>query len=440
MKIPKIKVTRLLVSIMICFSLLVGNIFIPSTVAEAAAKKASISATKLTIPVGKLDSKVCWNVNTNIIWNISKAEKLTVNNKVKGATYKFTSSDTKVVQIGKNGGYLTGLKSGSATITCTQTYKKKNTTVGKCKVTVKNAVLTVNDYDNTYGIGRAGFNLTYLNSGLEPLFSIQYRNPDATYTLTSDSKDFSIIEIKNDASLAKKITDNKDYLAALEDCIGSNYFYGYQFTAQKAGSYTITVKETYNKKTKTLGSFKVEIKEPSISEPKVDLLLGDYLPVFDLLNYGNSDTVYHFDIKDLDETNLDNNILNFYRVEGGSLYLYANKTGTTEVTISEGSEDVTVIGTVTITVSEAPCVGIEVDSNEFTTFVYSDFFYINYRIKPWKTTDKVTIESDNPEVLKVEYDDEEEGWDYIPLKVGTANITIKCGDQSVVCKVNVEEF
>lgn len=434
MKSPKIKATRVLVLMMMCCALLVGYLFVPSTVAEAAAKKATISATKLTIPVGKLNSKVCWNSNS---WEISKAEKLTVKNKVKGATYKFTSSDTKVVQIGKDG-YLTGVKAGSATITCTQTLKNKNTTVGKCKVTVKNATLGTSDFDNTFAIGSSGYDLSYHYIGMDPLFHISYRNPDATYTLTSDSKDFTIKEVKNDASMVKNVTDSKEYQVAIKDYIGSRYFYGYEFTAQKAGSYTITVKETYNKKTKTLGSFKVEIKDPSISEPKVDLLLGDYLYVFDLLNYEKM-IMYYFDIKDYSDTNSENNVLEYYRTEDDSLYLYANKVGTTEVTVREGSEDGTVIGTVTITVAEAPCVGIEVDSNEYTAYVDDEYFYINYSLNPWNTTDKVSIESDNPDVLKVEYNEAEAYWFYTPLKAGTANITIKCGNQSAVCKVTVEE-
>ncbi len=434
MKSTKIKATRVLVLMMMCCALLVSYLFVPSTVAEAAAKKATISATKLTIPVGKLNSKICWNSST---WEISKAEKLTVNNKVKGATYKFTSSDTKVVQIGKDG-YLTGVKSGSATITCTQTLKNKNTTVGKCKVTVKNATLGTSDYENTFAIGSGAFDLAYLYIGMDPLYHIKYRNPNATYTLTSDSKEFTIKEVKYDASMVKEVTDSKEYQVAIKDYIGSRYFYGYQYTATKAGSYTITVKETYNKKTKTLGSFKVEIKDPSISEPKVDLLLGDYLFVFDLLNY-EKEIMYYFEIKDFDETNQENNIIYHYETKDGLLYLYANKTGTADVIIREGTEDGTVIGTVTITVSEAPCVGIEVDSNEYKTYVGDDYFYIDYSLKPWDTTDKVTFESDNPDVLKVEYNESEDYWFYTPIKTGTANITIKCGDQSAVCKVTVEE-
>lgn len=435
MERQKISVTRLLVFMALCCVLLAGNFIMPGAIAESATKKTSISATSMTIPVGKMDGKVYWNKNS---WELSNAQKLTVKNVVKGATYQFTSSDTKIVTISKDGGYLTGVKAGSATITCTQTYKSKKTTVGKCKVTVKNAAITVSEYENVFSVGSGGFDLSYYYAALEPLFQITYRNPNATYSLTSDSKNFSIKEIKNDASKVKEVTDSKEYQSVLKDFIGSKYFYGYQFTAKKAGTYTITVKETYNKKTKTLGSFKVIIKDTSISEPNMDLLLGNYLDVFNLVNYTKADTNYYFEVKDYDKANDDNNVLQL-RQNGSALYLYANKTGTAEVTVKEGSEKGAVIGTVKITVSEVPCESIIVDSYEYTTYV-DGYFNIYFDLEPWDTTDKVTIESDNPDVLKVEYDELYDSWTYQPLKVGEANITIKCGNQSVVCKVEVEEW
>jgi hypothetical protein len=435
MEKQKIKVTKLLVFMALCCALLVGNLLIPSQAAEAATKKAAISATKLTIPVGKIESKVNWNIN---IYEISTAQKLTVKNAVKGATYQFTSSNSKVVKISKDGGYLTGLKAGSATITCTQTLKGKKTTVGKCAVTVKGAKLAINDYDNVFPVGSGQYDLTHYFSAMEPLFAITYRNPNATYTLSSSNKNFSIKLVKNDASKAKSLSDDKYYQTELKNYIGSRYFYGYQFTAKKAGTYTITVKETYNKKTKNVGTFKVVIKDTSISEPEVNMLLGNEMNVFSLVNYTKANTMYYFVIKDYDEANEANNILTFKQY-GSELYLYANKTGTAEVTVREGSEKGKEIGTAKIVVAEAPCTGITVDE-EYSTYVDDSYFYIPFDLEPWDTTDKVTIESDNTKVLKVEYDQEYGEWKYTPLKVGEANVTIKCGDQSVVTKVVVEEW
>lgn len=257
MKTQKIKFTRLLVLMALCCALIAESLFIPGTVAGAATKNATISETEMTIPIAKIDSKLYWNVNE---YELSKAQKpLTVKNAVKGATYQYKSSDTKVATIDKEGGYLTGLKAGSATITCTQIYNNKKTTVGKCEVTVKNAGLTVNDYENEFSVGKGGYDLTHYFACSEPLFNITYRNPKATYTLTSDSKNFSIKSIKYDASMVKDLASDKDYQTVVKDYIGKRYIYGYQYTATKAGTYKVTVKETYNNKTRTLGSFKVII-------------------------------------------------------------------------------------------------------------------------------------------------------------------------------------
>ena len=435
MKTSKSKVTQFLAAIALCCALIIGNLFVPGSAVEAATKKTTISATSMTIPVGKLDSKVYWNDSP---WERSNGQKLTVKNAVKGATYQYTSSNTKVVTINKNGGYLTGAKAGSATITVTQTYKKKKTTIGKCKVTVKNASLAVSSYGNEFSVGDGGFDLLSLYGYSDPLFNIAYRNPKATYTLTSNSKDFSVKEVKYNAATAKEVTDYKEYQEILENFIGDGYFYGYQYTAKKAGTYKITVKETYNKTTRTLGTFTVVIKDVSITEPKVELLLGNYMNVFDLISYEEADKVYYFNIKDYDEANLDNNAVDLIEYDS-YLYLYANKVGTAEVIITEDSENGPVVGSVTVNVAEAPCQSITLESQEYTAYVGDEYFSIYYELNPWDTTDKVTIESDNPEVLKIEYDEEYEFWEYTPLKAGEANVTIKCGSQTAVCKVIVEK-
>ncbi len=435
MKKQKIKVTQLLVLLSLFFALVAGDVILPGAAAEAATKKTAISATEMTIPVGKMDSKVYWVKDS---YGIDSGKKLSVQNPVKGATYQFTSSNTKVATIGKSGGYLTGVKAGSATITLTQTLKSKKTTIGKCKVTVKKASLSVNEYDNEFAIESGKYDLAYYYNGYEPLYGIAYRNPGATYSVTSSSDNFTIKEIKYDASKVKEMTDQKEYQSMLKEYIGSGYFYGYQYTAKKAGIYTITVKETYNKKTTTLGSFKVEVKDPAIAEPKQNILIGSSVYALSLVNYTKADTNYYFEIKDYDEVNQDNNVLRFIQNDS-TLLLYANKIGTVDVTVKEGSEQGPVIGTVTFVVAEAPCEGITVEP-EFSTYVGDDYFSVYYDLEPWDTTDKVTIESDNSEVLKVEYDQESESWVYTPLKVGEANVTIKAGNQSATTKVIVEEW
>jgi hypothetical protein len=436
MKNQTLRFERNIIVLVLSLLIMTVSFIIPETAANAATKKPSI-AKEMAIPIGKMDSKVCWNINS---YEIETAKKLTVLNKVKGATYAFTSSDTKVATISKDGGYLTGLKAGSATITCTQTLKNKKTTVGKCKVTVKKPVLKINkDTDNVFAIGSEGFNLLSFYNAMDPLYHIEYRNQNATYSLSSNSKDFTIKQVKCDASTAKDATDWDEFVNELKNYIGDRYFYGYQFTAKKAGTYTITVKETYNKKTVTLGSFKVIIKDACIASPDIDLLLGNNMNVYSLVDYKKADTDYYYSIENFDEANIENNPVVFYEDEN-DLILFGNKVGSAKVTVREGSEKGALIGTVTVTVAESPCQEIILDEKEFTAYVGDEYFNIYYDLDPWDTTDKVTITSDNPQVLKVEYDEDEMSWNYQPLETGTANVTIQCGNQSVICKVTVEEW
>ncbi|HWT73796.1 MAG TPA: Ig-like domain-containing protein, partial [Mobilitalea sp.] len=375
MKKPKIKALRLLAFLALCCAIMVGSNLISSSVAEAATKKASISATKMTIPIGKIDSKIYWNTNIYLVENM---QKLSVKDKLKGATYKFTSSDTKVVKISADGSSLTGLKAGSATITCTQTYQKKSTVVGKCKVTVKAASLEINSNtsDIQYPIGTFEYDLLSYYACADPLFNIVYRNPDAKYTFTSSSKDLTVKEIKYDASKVKDLDVEAAFQEEIKSYIGSSYIYGYQFTAKAAGTYKVTVKETYNKKTKTLGTLTIVVNDTSIAQSEMDLLLGKYYVVFDLLSYPRNDINYYFEIKDYDTVNTENNVLDLYE-DGGSLYLYAKNPGTTEVNIYENSEGGTLVGTVTVNVKELPVESISLYSNELTTYVGDENFYID---------------------------------------------------------------
>ncbi len=59
-----------------------------------------------------------------------------ISNKVKGSTYKWTSSDKKVVKVSSKG-VLTTVGGGTATVKCVITYPTKKTKTLSCKVTVK---------------------------------------------------------------------------------------------------------------------------------------------------------------------------------------------------------------------------------------------------------------------------------------------------------------
>ena len=180
------------------------------------------------------------------------------------------------------------------------------------------------------------------------------------------------------------------------------------------------------------------IKDTVLSETELDLLLGNYLSASSMLEYRKENTEYYCIIEGYDEENIANNVLLMEESEY-DLNLYANKTGTAKVTFREGSKNGALIGTVSITVKEAPCQEIILEEDEITAYV-DGYLDLSFELKPYDTTDKVTITSDNPKVLKVEYDEDYNSWSYTMLKVGTANLTIQCGNQSAIVKVTVEEW
>lgn len=139
------------------------------------ASKPSIEA-KMTIGTGSLVG------NFDFYSPVNDKYVLEVSNAVKGATYSFTSSNAKIVSVKGSGtkAFLTGLKAGTATITCNQKLKGKTTKVGTCTVTVKNATV----HQDTIPELPLG---TYSGKGA---LEILYRNNDATYTYVSNSKNF----------------------------------------------------------------------------------------------------------------------------------------------------------------------------------------------------------------------------------------------------------
>lgn len=94
---------------------------LPTVDASAAAKKPSLSAKTKTVTVGK-------------------TIKLTVKNKVKGSTYKWSAKNPKIVRVSQKG-VVRGLKAGKTSVVCQVKTAKKNYKLA-CTVTVKNAPKT----------------------------------------------------------------------------------------------------------------------------------------------------------------------------------------------------------------------------------------------------------------------------------------------------------
>lgn len=192
---------------------LVGTLVVSSVpVANvSAATKATLSTKKVTISLGK-----------------QTKSSFTIKNQIKGAKYTFTTSNKKVLKVSSKG-ILTGVKAGTAKITVQQKYKKKVTKVGVVKVTVKKAsAVSSKTKTYTYGRGKASVKLSDY---------VKNPSPDAKYQLVSSNT-----KIANTVTLQAK----KDYVGTLN--------------LKAVGSVTYSVKETYQKKTRTICKFKVTVK------------------------------------------------------------------------------------------------------------------------------------------------------------------------------------
>lgn len=212
-------------------------ILVPATSAEAAAKKPAISAKSMSIPVGKLSNKTEWFYHKNYTDAYHKGEKLTVKNKVKGAKYTFTSGNSKVAAIAKEGGYLTGVKPGSATITCTQTLKGKKTVVGKCKVTVVKSSVDRGCLPEEFMLGKGTYDPGYTG------FLLRYRNPQAKYTFTADKKGLTVKERKYTQAQNQAFARKGEYDKIRPIC--GSYAYLQEVTATQPGTYTVTVNRIF---------------------------------------------------------------------------------------------------------------------------------------------------------------------------------------------------
>lgn len=230
-----------------------------SVTAEAKAKKAKLDKIG-SIPVGKTGRHNAFRTKKEGTPYFDA--NAVVLHKAKGAKYSFKSSNTKVVKVDKKG-ILTGVKPGKAKITAYQTLKKKRTKVGTQSVTVKSSSFYVsNNKDATWIAGdgksharaletdQGGVSVgqaTYYN-----ILGLLFRNYDADYTFTTSDPENLTIAMKDESEEGW----NGDY--------GWKYSADvYDVTAKKAGTYQVTVTETYKGKTRDLGTHDLTVFETS---------------------------------------------------------------------------------------------------------------------------------------------------------------------------------
>ncbi|AEY66963.1 hypothetical protein [Clostridium sp. BNL1100] len=386
--------------IFICM-LLVMTMILPAglatNVANAAAAKPSIQA-KVTIGAGSIVSSFDY---------YSKDDKYTlkVSNSVKNATYSFTSSNNNIVKVKASGttAYLTGVKAGSATITCNQKLSGKTTKVGTCTVTVKNSTVS-QDFVPVVPMGTSAPN--------EPI-EFSYRNNDATYTYVSNNKNFAM----------------KESLSQFDGM----YFIKHSLTAKAPGTYSVTVKETYNKITRTVGTIKFTVKKATMSgDASVDL--GSPIWAFELMNNYRSDVNYLF-------ISEDEGIVDLYS-ENKSVYFKGLKVGTTTVTIYENTatpDKNKLVGTCKITVKEVVLEDLECDFDATELYVGDDPVRLYISKDPYHAPGTITVTSSDTKVVTVSEPDEEGICLISPVGAGTATITITCGDIKKTEEITVYE-
>ncbi len=388
---------KVLVCLVLLASLLLPSGFAANPV-QAAAKPAIVA--KMIIGTGS-------TVDSFDYYSKENKYTLSVSNADKKATYTFTSSNTKVLTVKASGAkaVLTGLKAGTATITCNQKLNGKTTKIGTCAVTVKASTLE-QDYVPVLTIGTS--------AATEPLVIIS-RNNDATYTYVSNSKNFTMKE-----------TQSK---------FDGMYFIKHSFTATAAGTYTVTVKETYNKVTRTVGTLKYVVKKATVvPQGKIDLGSSELL-AYELIDNARTDVGYFFEY--------DDKLIEAY-VDDGNTYLKGLAEGTTEVKIYENAKNPDpkkLIGTCKVTIKEVILTAIDCDFSDTEATVGGEPIELYVYKVPVNALGNITVTSSNPGVATVSQPDVYGMCVITPVSAGTTTITMTSGSvtNSQTITVNAED-
>ena len=326
------KRTKKLFMVALVFAFAFSCATIMNTTTAEAAKKPKLNMTKYTTILGEAWPDEYWD-SGYLYYDTKKKQEafqqnqiLQVKNKVKGASYSFKSSNTKIVKVDKYG-LLTGVKAGTAKITCTQTLKGKKTTVGTCTVTVKAPVLAKSD--TTYDSGVIGKNQYF-----SPTYNIYYC-PCNFYKLEYFTMKY---ESKEDGLSFSQIKDEEGQ---------------WLYTATKAGTYHVTVSTKYNKKWYKLGTFEFIVNEVGVKDDTFTMYSSDS-NWYDL-QYVLTNTAYPFDASDFVFEVGNDGVLGQQRDaesydDGCYREIEVLKEGVTTIKVSR--KDGTNIGTATLTVEK----------------------------------------------------------------------------------------
>lgn len=382
------KVQSKRIAMIVASMVVIASLILPAgmiTNAAQAAAKPSVAAA-MKIGTGSIVGNFDFYSKADGKYNLS------VSNAVKNATYSFVSSNTKVLTVKASGSkaYLTGIKAGTATITCNQKLNGKTTKVGTCKVTVANSTLH-QDFVPELPLG----------TGSLEVVEFSYRNNDATYTYVSDNKNFSM----------------KESLSTFDGM----QFIHQSYTAKAAGTYTVTVKETYNKSTRVVGKLKYTVKKAAVT-PKETIDQGLDTDAYGLISNYRTDVNYVFESENSDIVQISG--------EGETAGLVGKKPGTAKINIYENAkapDKSKLLGTCTITVKEVVLESLDCDFDETEAYVGDEPVSVEVYKVPEHAPGTITVASSDPGVAAVSSIDEDGFFEITPVSEGTATITITCG-------------
>lgn len=381
----------------VCFLLLASSVIMctpdngTATEVQAASKK--------TVKKAKLWAKS----RTRAVAN---PETIQIQNKKKGASYQFKSSNTKIVTVNKKGSYQ-GVKAGKAKITVTEVYKKKKTKVGDLSITIKNSTLSKSKIEAPLGKGGA-------------FFVINNINPKAVYTFTP--KDSSLLKV------IKEKEKDTDPLYVIEGL--------------QAGKTTVTVTEKYKNKTRNLGSVEVEIKLSYFPDEKYlnpNISVGDEYTLLDYLVNPNGDAEYK--AKAADNTIVE---VKIWDDDPWSLCIAGKKQGKTDVELTETYRGKTrTVGTFHVTVTQVETEAFywndsDTENIELTLLLSEepDDYTVDltqfFGIEPFDLPVPVEYSSGDPSIAGVTADGTVTG-----LKKGNTVITLKSGSYTLTAAIEV---
>lgn len=320
------------------------------------------------------------------------------------AVYTFKSADTKIAKVDQYG-TITGLKYGKTTISVSEKYKGKTVKLGSFSVNVV-----------TGKIAEKEMSVAVASSGYAQIF-IKYYNPQAVYKFKSANTKIATVDE-----------------------------YGY-VSGVKKGTTTVSVTETFNKKTVQLGSITIKVMGAAILPSSEKIIIGinssNYLTSAVLIDFYNYSATYTC-------TSADEGIVSagyeedrwgsYYKIRGVAL-------GTTQITVFEEYNGTkTKVGTVNVTVKEIPATDMQiytdwlemVDGVPTMTYYLDDYWgsYVSdyYYKEPYDATTPVTYSSSDEAVVTVDNNGS------ITLHAaGTSMITITCGDFTAQLQIIVKE-